>query len=94
LSSRTCSPTKVGITHIVDDARLAGHTRAGGRLVDLVEVADRTAAFLLERRVLDTYARWPAAVTADHFPQGGRTECWSVTAGRPDLSRELLALAR
>lgn len=79
---------KVGITHCVDDARLAAHARAGGELLDIVEVPDRMAAFLMERRVLDRYAPWPAEVTADHFPHGGWTECWQMTAGRPALSEE------
>ena len=35
---------KVGITHCVDDRRLAQHGAAGGRLVQVVEVADRAAA--------------------------------------------------
>jgi hypothetical protein len=72
---------------------LAAHTRAGGELLDIVEVPDRAAAFLLERRVLDRYARWPATVTADHFPHGGWTECWQMIAGRPQLREELATLS-
>jgi hypothetical protein len=60
-------------------------------LIGTVDVEDRAAAFLLERRILDAYARWLTAVTAHHFPRGGRTECWSMLAARPTFRVELHA---
>lgn len=76
---------KVGITHTADDNRLSAHHRAGGTLMDIITVPNRSVAFLVERLVLDAFRTYPAEVTASLFPQGGHTECWSVLAGRPQL---------
>ncbi len=59
--------------------------------------ADRSAAVVLERVVLDHFRLWPAEVHVGHFPQGGWTECWSTAAGRPalaDVLADLLASSR
>lgn len=88
---------KVGITHCADDSRLRAHAARGGDLVEVVTVADRSAAVVLERVVLDRFRLWPAEVHVGHFPQGGWTECWSTAAGRPalaDVLADLLASSR
>lgn len=77
---------KVGITHCADDRRLAQHTAAGGRLVQIVEVGDRATAFAIEATVLRRFQpQAPASVTHTDLPQGGSTECWDAIAGYPDL---------
>lgn len=77
---------KVGITHCADDHRLAQHTAARGRLVQVVEVADRATAFAIEASVLRTYQpQAPASVTATDLPYGGATECWDAMVGHPNL---------
>jgi hypothetical protein len=76
---------KVGITHTADDARLRAHEVNGGILRQVITVPNRTTAFLVERWVLDKYSKFQADVTADHFPQAGWTECWSVVGGYPNL---------
>jgi hypothetical protein len=86
---------KVGITHCVDDGRLNAHRRAGGVLLDAVEVRDRATALALERRVLEHYL--PAAAVSfppDLLPHGGATECWSAHAGCPDLAYAAKSLVR
>lgn len=77
---------KVGITHCADDRRLAQHTAVGGRLVQVVEVADRASAFAIEATVLRKFQpQAPVSVTAADLPYGGSTECWDALAGYPDL---------
>ena len=86
---------KVGITHCVDDDRLKVHQRAGGRVLETVQVRDRATALSLERRILEHYL--PAAAVTfprDLLPHGGATECWSAHAGYPDLADAAGALAR
>lgn len=86
---------KVGITHSVDDARLQTHQRAGGAVLEVVQVRDRATALTLERRILERYL--PAAAVSfprELLPRGGATECWSAHAGHPDLSGEVALLAR
>lgn len=81
---------KVGITHCVDDRRLAQHRAAGGRLVQVVEVADRAAALAVESRVLAKFQPVaPASVGPADPPYGGATECWDALAGFPDLEQWL-----
>ena len=78
---------KVGITHCADDDRLKAHRRAGGVVLDTVQVRDRASALALERRILEYYL--PAAAVAfspDLLPHGGATECWSAHTGYPDLA--------
>lgn len=78
---------KVGITHSVDDRRLAQHSARGGRLLQIVDVPDRASAFAVETAVLRRFqAAAPASVRPADFPQGGATECWSALAGYPDLT--------
>lgn len=77
---------KVGITHCVDDRRLAQHMKVGGRLLQVVEVADRAAAFAIEATVLRRFQpQAPALVSPSDLPYGGATECWDAWAGYPDL---------
>lgn len=77
---------KVGITHCVDDRRLAQHTAVGGQLVQVVEVADRATAFAIETTVLRRFQpQAPASVSSADLPYGGATECWDAMAGYPDL---------
>lgn len=67
-------------------AGLAQHTAAGGRLVQVVEVANRTTGFAIEATVLRKFQpKAPALVTAADLPHGGATECWDAIAGYPDL---------
>lgn len=77
---------KVGITHCVDDRRLAQHRAVGGRVLQVVEVADRASAFAIETLVLRRFQPVaPAAVAPADLPYGGATECWDTLAGYPDL---------
>jgi hypothetical protein len=77
---------KVGITHCADDRRLAQHTSAGGRLLQVITVANRAAAFAIEAGVMRKYQpHAPATVGANDLPYGGATECWDTVAGYPDL---------
>lgn len=78
---------KVGITHCVDDRRLAQQTAAGGRLLQVVDVADRASAFAIEASVLMKFqAVAPVSVAPADLPYGGATECWGALAGHPDLA--------
>ena len=78
---------KVGITHSVDDRRLAQHRAAGGRLLQVVDVADRAFAFAVEAAVLRRLqAAAAASVRPADLPYGGATECWDALAGYPDLT--------
>jgi hypothetical protein len=78
---------KVGITHCVDDRRLAQHVGAGGELVQIVAVADRASAFAIERTVLERFRPLgPVTVSASDLPQGGASECWDAFAGYPALA--------
>lgn len=86
---------KVGITHCADDGRLRVHQRAGGRVIDTLQVRDRATALALERHILERYL--PAAsvtLRRDLLPHGGTTECWSAHAGYPDLAGAAEQLAR
>ncbi|VXC50069.1 hypothetical protein [Nocardioides sp. AX2bis] len=79
---------KVGITHCVDDRRLAQHTAVGGHLVQVVEVADRATAFAIETTVLRKFQPIaPAPVTPADLPYGGASECWDAFVGHPDLQQ-------
>ncbi|MFJ1768511.1 hypothetical protein ACIOD2_49920 [Amycolatopsis sp. NPDC088138] len=52
-----------------------------------IEVPSRAAAFVIGRRILDTYLPVaPVALHRDLLPHGGTTECWSRNAGYPDLA--------
>ena len=78
---------KVGITHSVDDRRLAQHRAAGGRLIQVVDVPDRAFAFAIESAVLRRFqSAAPASVGPADLPYGGATECWDALAGYPDLA--------
>jgi len=82
---------KVGITHCVDDHRLAQHKKAKGHLLQIVTVSDRASAFAVEASVLRKYQPIaPASVSPADLPYGGATECWDAIAGYPDLA-ELVA---
>lgn len=77
---------KVGITHCVDDRRLGQHASVGGRLLQVVTVANRAAAFAIEASILRKFqAQAPAAVSPHDLLYGGATECWDGFAGYPDL---------
>lgn len=77
---------KVGITHCVDDRRLAQHVAGGGELVQIVDVPDRASAFAIETTVLGRFQPLgPVSLAASDLPQGGASECWDAFAGFPDL---------
>lgn len=86
---------KVGITHCADDNRLKAHQRAGGTVIQTVQVRDRAHAFALERHVLERYqSSTPVMLARDLLPQGGTTECWAAYGGHPDLHLAAAAMAR
>lgn len=77
---------KEGITHCVDDRRLAQHRAIGGRLLQIVEVQNRAAAFAIEASVLrDFQPLSPTTIDARDLPYGGSTECWDAIGGYPHL---------
>jgi len=68
---------KVGLTHAGNNRRLEVHTSNGGRLVDVVQVANRAAAYALERAVLLTTRDYPSTAGPADFPHNGWTETWA-----------------
>ncbi|ACU37521.1 hypothetical protein [Actinosynnema mirum] len=85
---------KVGITHCANDNRLRDHTRNGGLLLGVAQVADRATALHVERLILDHYqALAPVSLRRDLLPQGGATECWAAHIGFPDLREAVEVLA-
>lgn len=84
---------KIGLTHARHDRRLADHELAGGKIVAVAEVADRTTAHRLERLILDRYRDWAlTGLTVAELPQGGWTETWSDAAPTMDLEVEVAML--
>ncbi|MFF2347811.1 BRCT domain-containing protein [Pseudarthrobacter sp. NPDC058119] len=71
---------KVGITNSGNDSRLDRHRLAGGRLLELIEVPHRGAAFWVEQEVLNAMMPWPATGLPTDRVISGWTEMWDDSA--------------
>ncbi|MGF9648906.1 hypothetical protein AAIH32_13075 [Pseudarthrobacter oxydans] len=77
---------KVGVTHCLNDKRLNQHRAAGGQLRQIITVPSYQQALAVERKALTLVTNFRLPYSQQEFPQGGWTECWSITAPPLDLT--------